>query len=303
MTAGDEHSCALDADGEVTCWGDNRFGQTDPPDGPFAAIGAGDVYTCGLRTDGRVTCWGDDGYRDSAPPSGRFAKLSAAYNLACALSADGSATCWGDNRFGQTDVPDSRFESITMGRYHACGLTHRRDRRMLGTERQAGETRRTRRDGSAPSAAAYKSTCGLRVDGTVICWGDTGAGEPYAAEGRFTRITAGCGIRTDGTIDCFNPFGRERTDLPRGRFTDITAPPAVSGPTGPSTAGVTTATGRPMRRRDDSPRWPLAPAQSAGSRTDARSSAGGRCTPCGSGAIARAAASPTWLPARFTGAV
>ncbi|MBP9206528.1 MAG: hypothetical protein KBG28_21320 [Kofleriaceae bacterium] len=75
VTAGYYHSCALCA-GEVSCWGDNRFGQrgqgltaTDDPT-PFAEVvarpagvewvdlRAGGTVTCGLSSDGRVFCWG-----------------------------------------------------------------------------------------------------------------------------------------------------------------------------------------------------------------------------------------------------
>ena len=32
VSVGDEHACALDAAGTLTCWGDDTFGQTDVPD-------------------------------------------------------------------------------------------------------------------------------------------------------------------------------------------------------------------------------------------------------------------------------
>ena len=55
---GDEHGCALDTDGRVVCWGDNRYGQASPPAGLYSEISAGEDATCAIETHGRVVCWG-----------------------------------------------------------------------------------------------------------------------------------------------------------------------------------------------------------------------------------------------------
>ena len=65
-------SCAIDARGLVSCWGDDTFGQlgdgrrTDPRRQPVAArlpapatsIAVGSFHTCAALTDGTVRCWG-----------------------------------------------------------------------------------------------------------------------------------------------------------------------------------------------------------------------------------------------------
>jgi alpha-tubulin suppressor-like RCC1 family protein len=78
IAAGAYHTCALLANGTVSCWGNNDFGQcalrsSAPLFGPrtvddlagVAAIGsgAGAQHTCVVMTDGSVRCWGydDDG--------------------------------------------------------------------------------------------------------------------------------------------------------------------------------------------------------------------------------------------------
>jgi alpha-tubulin suppressor-like RCC1 family protein len=48
----------LSADGKVTCWGDNSFGQTTPPNQTFAQLSAGDLHTCALSVGGQLWCWG-----------------------------------------------------------------------------------------------------------------------------------------------------------------------------------------------------------------------------------------------------
>ena len=59
--------CGLHIDGSVNCTGDNRYGQLNPPDGPFKLISAGGNHTCGIRTDGSIDCWGWTSYGQSDP--------------------------------------------------------------------------------------------------------------------------------------------------------------------------------------------------------------------------------------------
>ena len=51
-----------------------------------------------------------------------------------------------------------------------------------------------------------RHACGIRLDGTVDCWGSTYANQSDAPDGRFTSLSAGsshtCGIRTDRSITC-----------------------------------------------------------------------------------------------------
>ena len=79
ITAGGFHTCALLNDGNITCWGDDRFGQLgngpitgdiDTPPAPITlpgnatatAITAGAAHTCALLSTGNITCWGDDDF-------------------------------------------------------------------------------------------------------------------------------------------------------------------------------------------------------------------------------------------------
>jgi alpha-tubulin suppressor-like RCC1 family protein len=65
------HSVALRADGTVTTWGDNTYGQTNLPPGltNVVAITAGDFNTLALRADGRVLAWGDNSYGQNNIPA------------------------------------------------------------------------------------------------------------------------------------------------------------------------------------------------------------------------------------------
>ena len=77
---------------------------------------------------------------------------------------DGSVACWGGNDFGEITPPEGEFASVSSGRGHICGV---------------------------------------RADGSVICWGnDRGDGQATPPEGEFASVNAGgrhnCGVRMDG---------------------------------------------------------------------------------------------------------
>ena len=89
ISAGDDYTCAVKADGLVQCWGNNAFGKASPPSGPFVSVSAGkgnscwnlakgttlsstcagSIHSCGVRTDGTVACWGDNRLSQSSPPA------------------------------------------------------------------------------------------------------------------------------------------------------------------------------------------------------------------------------------------
>ena len=56
-------------------------------------------------------------------------------------------------------------------------------------------------------SAGGQHGCGLRTNGTVVCWGDNSAGQSSAPTGTFSEISAGylhtCGVRTNGVIECW----------------------------------------------------------------------------------------------------
>jgi Regulator of chromosome condensation (RCC1) repeat len=128
LTAGRDHACALDAGGDVSCWGDNFFGQLGTGDTsdratPVAttglgsgvgAVSAGYRHTCAVTAAGGIKCWGynqfgrlgDGTTTDSSTPvdvvgltSGATA-VAAGNTLTCGLTA-GGVKCWGANGSGQ----------------------------------------------------------------------------------------------------------------------------------------------------------------------------------------------------------
>ncbi len=136
ISAGNSHSCGLDATGKAYCWGDNTFGKlgngsviasnvpvavSDPVGGAvkFSSIGVGDLHSCALSLTGVVYCWGtgfqgrNGGTLDSSipvlisnPSSGavNYSSLSVGSDHSCAVRTNGSIYCWGNNNNGELGV-------------------------------------------------------------------------------------------------------------------------------------------------------------------------------------------------------
>ena len=63
VDAGEHHTCAIDESGSgrpVYCWGSDPYGEASPPSGDFLAIATGLHHSCGIDADNAVQCWGDD---------------------------------------------------------------------------------------------------------------------------------------------------------------------------------------------------------------------------------------------------
>lgn len=94
-----DHTCAL-REGSVACWGSDSRGQVSsaPTEGEFIAISAGKDHSCAIDLEGVVFCWGDDLYHQSsgAPKDQRFIRVFAGERRTCGQRDDGTVTCWGD---------------------------------------------------------------------------------------------------------------------------------------------------------------------------------------------------------------
>src|SRR5690606_20512409 len=82
----------------------------------FTQVAAGEIHTCALDTEGGVWCWGYDDQEQlgneaqehsstplaiDAPTGVTFTSLEAGYLHNCALDTEGNVWCWGGNDGGQ----------------------------------------------------------------------------------------------------------------------------------------------------------------------------------------------------------
>lgn len=205
------HSCAL-ASGQVKCWG---YNWADPPSGAnFTAVSAGQKHTCGLQANGSVRCWGNNEFAQSSPPVNvKFTSLSVGGYFACGVrEIDSEVQCWGNNNDGQLNAPNGvKFLSVAAGSNHACGI--RKSDAMAqcwGFRQYIGQRNPPRGVAFTSLGAGSSFNCGVRwSDEMVQCWGTRSYGKTSSPSGvRFSSISVGlhhtCGIRkNDGQAQCW----------------------------------------------------------------------------------------------------
>jgi hypothetical protein len=219
IAVGHNFSCALDADGGISCWGENLSGE----------IGNGCAF-CGLP--------GSAAQQEKVLMplavtglSGPAAALVASSDYAddpgysCAVLAAGGVECWGRDSLGLgassslDGIPPTAVPGVTS----AVGVT-----------------------------AALSSACALLADGTVACWGLGPLGQPgqHAASYSATAVqVAGisgaiavatgdfhaCALLADGTVKC---WGGNSGSLGNGTIDDSPTPVPVSDLSGAVAIGA-----------------------------------------------------------------
>jgi alpha-tubulin suppressor-like RCC1 family protein len=252
VSAGNQHTCALDQGGTVWCWGDNRSGQLGQPpsdhssvpvplDGlaPAHSISTGRAHTCAIldKADfGAVACWGSNSefqlgattssMTSSTPVGVQGLGLFVASSIAagsqhnCAnvnnTPSGGLVWCWGWNYYGQAgsgSTPDTGAIDVT-------GIS------------------------TATSITAADHSCALLSDGRVQCWGFNSSGELGNGSTRDTSsptlvsgvsnavmVSAGpshtCALLSTGQVECWgdNFWG----ELGDGSTNDSPVPVTVMG--------------------------------------------------------------------------
>jgi alpha-tubulin suppressor-like RCC1 family protein len=178
ITAGEYHTCALTAAGQMACWGNNVSGQlgggtiemtsstpvTVPGlGGTVIDIAAGSSHTCALMMGGGVKCWGDNstgqlgngatGTGGSAPVNvtgltSGVAALSTGGTHSCALTTGGGVKCWGNNYAGQ--LGNGTAGGLSSIPVDVNGLSGG----VVGVK-----------------ASVLASTCAVMSSGGIKCWG------------------------------------------------------------------------------------------------------------------------------------
>lgn len=235
LAAGREHTCAIDDDAGVWCWGDNSSGQlaigvlggTQPPVRPLApagnagylagvtSIGLGSAYTC-IALDGDVYCAGGNGQVEAEidsgttidkkrlnkvplPVNGDVRRVAVGLTTACAATTD-DVVCWGSNESLQAGSPGGGRIAPTVAQVGDAGTT---EKLALGTGH----------------------SCLVEANGRTWCWGGTsqnscGAGganpgvPAQSVVATSKAVAAGgdetCFVATNGSVSCMgrNNFGQ-----------------------------------------------------------------------------------------------
>ena len=148
ITASINHTCMIDANDEVWCWGDNDRGQlgvsnTDYPESRIPIrvqeinhvthVATGGFHTCVLKSDKTVYCWGQNiyGQLGNNDPDIEYSSspkkvegldqdikgLATGLNHTCTVT-DKYVNCWGYNQNGELGVDPTSVESCASD--NAC---------------------------------------------------------------------------------------------------------------------------------------------------------------------------------------
>lgn len=257
VSAGTEHTCAVQASGAVQCWGaggNGRLGHGGLIDAelpnlvaglPAAAraVAAGGAHSCAVLVNREVWCWGlnDMGqlgngtFNDSAVPV-RVTNINTAVAVTtggqhtCALLSDGAARCWGAGGNGRLGRGSNTGSFVPVA---VTGI----DTNSRATQISAG----------------VDHTCAVMEDDSVRCWGRGANGRlgngdsndrnvpttVSALPGAAFQVAAG-GAHTCARIDlslyCWGAAGSAQ--LGNGSFSDASTPVAVTGLAGGTPTAV-----------------------------------------------------------------
>jgi alpha-tubulin suppressor-like RCC1 family protein len=220
VATGIDHSCGIQSDDTLWCWGNNDEGQLGDgsnnqsltpkqigSDTDWSALSLGNQFTCAIKQGGSLWCWGinTDSQLGHTPADNKVPSkvgvsqkgmVSAGNKHACAIKTnDLSLWCWGDNTAGQlgqgdTAVHADPVQEITASQWLAV-------------------------------SARGDYTCAIRIDTTLWCWGDNGSAQLgngglttqrsnptlIASDAVWNTVDSGtdhsCGIKEDGSLWCW----------------------------------------------------------------------------------------------------
>ena len=124
IMAGSRHTCAISRYTGLVCWGERAGGRLLPSFLPFTTqdISLGEAHTCLIDSDHLLHCYGNNSHGVLNVPDGQFKGFSAGANHTCALAEpSGALSCWGDSAHMLLDAPDGSFEQVAAGGSHNCG--------------------------------------------------------------------------------------------------------------------------------------------------------------------------------------
>lgn len=213
--------CAVNDQNELWCWGIGNLGQQADgefrnhsqirkigTDSDWLDVRAGYAHGCARKTDQTLWCWGY-GFDDVNANNGGFSAVPVAMDNnsqwldystgaahTCGIKADRTMWCWGYN-------PDGRIGNGTEDRLYP---------RPVPPQQVSGDT------GNWQQVSVYVGSCGVKVDGSLWCWGQHQPGtdkyevsfapQKVSQTDNWNRVSIGerlgCGIRSDQSMACWS---------------------------------------------------------------------------------------------------
>ncbi len=245
VAAGKNIACAVDADGCVSCWGNEGLESTEaggdwqdigdavPPEGSFSKVAVdlgndgfdeGGFTSCGITTAKEVKCWGKR-LAETGVSHTEALDLSVAGEV-CGIGLQGGVLCWGAGSSEERSPPGGRWLDVDSSSTALVNCAVRIDAeiRCWG---YCDDVMCTPPEGTfVVLDLGTDWGCALDTDGMALCWGGyQGTAESPAAEERFSQISVGsaaCGVRRDSTLLCWGDAeGTAILSPPPGSFTQV----------------------------------------------------------------------------------
>jgi alpha-tubulin suppressor-like RCC1 family protein len=159
LAAGGRHTCQVNEDGSVRCWGANEVGQLGN-----GLLGDGIAANNPTRIPTLVLA-----SPSNSNPLTTVVAVAAGSSHTCALLADGTVRCWGANGNGQ------------LGN---AALTNQRTPVTVITSANTPLTT------VVAITAAGSHTCAVLANGSVRCWGANGSGQLGIGTAGANQLTA-----------------------------------------------------------------------------------------------------------------
>lgn len=192
IDAGRFHTCAIDTNHDIWCWGDNAHGKAgvcqaadcgrphrlNPPnpDHPyrraqFSSVSAGTEHSCAVTLGNSLVCWGNSTSDESGDASlgdyrpvgtlGQYQAVAAGYDHSCAITVAGGLDCWG-NTFRRRSLP-SAYDPLFGAPVDALGLHPSLNKPVTKLSTGIAET------------------CAAADDGAISCIDESSASQVFAA--------------------------------------------------------------------------------------------------------------------------
>jgi alpha-tubulin suppressor-like RCC1 family protein len=237
IVAGESHTCAVNNQGYVFCWGQNLYGEVDVPSGMsnVTQLAAGLGHSCALNDQGAIFCWGGNWYGQTDVPAGlgKVTQVTAGLSFTCVLNDAGSVVCWGFDNFSITDVPPGLGQVVQLSASafgnHVCALNSKGIVFCWGAN-WSSQTNVPIGIGKVIQIAAGDGhTCAVNDEGLITCWGWNNDGQTNVpiGIGKVTQITTGgrhtCAVNDQGVLTCWgwNTLGLSEVPVGLGNVTQI----------------------------------------------------------------------------------